>query len=85
MAKPDLKIVELYPNNFRDAVAALRKIADEIEAGDFGNVGSVGVVIMGNKMEIFGAGVDSEGPTMALLFQAASLRFAKMIESHGDD
>lgn len=79
----DLKVVQLRASNFRDPVAALRKIADEIEAGDYGAVGSVGVVLLGSRMEVFGAGEDSEAPSTALLLHAGFLRLSRSIEEHG--
>lgn len=78
---PKLHVV--YPTNFREVVPTLRRVADEIEAGEHGDVSSLGIVLMGNSMEVFGMGVDADGPAIALLFQAAALRFAKAIEEHG--
>lgn len=77
------KIITLYGTNFRDPVSALRKIADDIEAGTYGDVGSVGVALLGDTMEIFGAGADSEGPSIALLFHAAFMRISNAIEQAG--
>lgn len=79
----DLKVVELYGSNYRDPVATLRKIADEIEADRYGAVGSVGVVLLGDTMEVFGAGEDSEAPAVALLLHSGFLRLSKAIEEHG--
>lgn len=77
------KVVELYPSNFRDPVATLRVIADEIESGKYGEVGCVGVVLLGNSMEVFGAGEDSEAPSVGLLLHAGFLRMSQEIEKHG--
>lgn len=79
----DLKVVTLQDSNFRDPVATLRKIADEIEAGDFGEIGCVGVVLLGDSMEVFGFGPDSEAPSVALLLHAGFLRLSKSLEEHG--
>jgi hypothetical protein len=81
MAK--LNVVPIYESNFRDPVETLRVIANDIEAGKYGAVGTVAVAVFGDTMEVFGLGVDSDGPTIALVFQAASLRFAREIEKHG--
>lgn len=78
-----LNVVSLYESNYRDPAATLRKIADEIEAGDYGEIGCVGVAILGNTMEVFGAGIDSEVPTVALLLHAAFMRLSRSIEEHG--
>lgn len=77
------EIITIYESNFRQPAATLRMIADEIEAGKFGEVGSLGVVLLGDTMEIFGSGTDCEAPSIALLFSAATLRFARTVEEHG--
>ena len=77
------QLVQFPSPDYRDPVKALRNLADDIEAGEFGEVGSCGVVIFGDTMEVFGSGVDSDGPTIALLFNAAAHRFAREIEGHG--
>lgn len=76
-------VITLYKTNMRDPVASLRKIADDIEAGEYGEVGAVGVVLLGDTMECFGIGPDSEAPSIALLFHAALSRMSNAIESHG--
>ena len=78
-----LNVVQFPVPNYRDPAKALRNLADEIEAGRFGEVTSCGVVVFGDTMEIFGSGSDSEACTIALLFNAAAHRFAKEIEQHG--
>lgn len=80
---PELKVVTLQDSNFRDPVATLRKIADEIESGNYGEIGTVGVVLLGNTMEVFGFGADSEAPSVALLLHAGFMRLSKSIEEHG--
>lgn len=79
----DLKVVTLNESNFRDPVAGLRSLADQVENGEFGEVGQIGIVLLGDQMEIFGYGSDCEAPSIALMFQAAVLRFATTIEQHG--
>lgn len=79
----DLKVATLYPSNFRDPAATLRVIADEIESGKHGEVGCVGVAVLGKTMEIFGLGPDSEAPSVGLLFHAAFMRMSKAVEEHG--
>lgn len=77
------EVVTLYESNFRHPVATLRKIADDIEAGRYGEVGCIGVVLLGDTMEVFGAGTDSEAPSVGLLLHAGFLRMSKAIEEHG--
>jgi len=79
----DLKVVTLRESNFRDPAAEMRKIADDIEAGEYGEVGSVGVVLLGDTMEVFGFGPDSEAPSVALLLHAGFMRLSKSVEEHG--
>lgn len=83
MAAPDLKVVTLNESNRRQPGPTLRKIADEIEAGKYGEVGTIAIVLLGDTMNIFGAGPESEAPAVALLLNAGALRFAKAIEEHG--
>lgn len=85
MSESDDKIVTLYKTNDRDPVAALRAIADEIESGFYGGVGCVGVVLLGDTMEVFGAGPDREAPSVALLLHAGFSRLSSSIESQGRD
>lgn len=77
------EIVTLYKSNMRDVPATLREIADEIEAGKYGNVGCAGLAIMGDKVEAFGMGEDSDGCSIAMLFHAAFARMSRSIEEHG--
>lgn len=77
------EVIVLHGSNYRDPVATIRKIADEIEAGKYGGVGCVGVVLLGDTMEVFGAGEDSEAPSVALLLHAGFLRLSRSIEEHG--
>jgi hypothetical protein len=77
------EVVTLYQNNFRDPVFSLRAIADEIDEGKYGEVGCVGIVVMGDTTEVFGAGPDSEGPSVATLLYAGFLKLiSPMIERH---
>lgn len=79
----DLKVVSLYESNSRDPVATLRVIADAIEAGKYGPVGSVALVLMGDTTEVFGMGDDATGPSIASLLYAGFLRLVKPLEGHG--
>ena len=83
MTKPDLRVVTLYESNYRDPAATLRKIADEIDAGEYGEVGCLGVVLLGDTLEVFGAGPDSDGTSVAVVLQAAAMRLTSAVERHG--
>jgi hypothetical protein len=75
------EVVDLYKSNFRHPAATLRVIADEIDAGKYGEVGCVGVVVLGDELVVFGAGVDSEGPSVhALLHAGAATLIQPMID-----
>ncbi len=76
-------IITLYKSNFRDPASMLRVIADAIEAGQYGDVGCIGVTLLGDTMECFGGGTDGDAPSVAGLFAAAHLRLIKALESHG--
>lgn len=82
---PIAEVVTLYETNFREPVATLRKIADDIEAGSYGEVGSVAVVLLGDTMEVFGAGTDCEAPAIGLLLHAGFTRMSNAIEQHGKE
>ena len=73
----------LYESNFRDVPATLRHIADEIEAGAYGEVGIVGLVLLGDTLEVFGIGPDSEAPSIAQILNAGALKLTMPILNHG--
>ena len=79
----DLKVVDLYDSNHRDLVATLRRIADDIEAGEYGEVGCAALVIMGDSTEVFGMGEDSEPPSIALLLHGGFMKLSGAIAYHG--
>lgn len=79
----NLKVVTLRESNFRDPAATLRVIADQIDNGEYGAVGCAGLVLMGDTVEVFGMGEDSEGPSVALLLHAGFMRLARAVEEHG--
>lgn len=82
---PTLKVVELYENNYRDPVATLRTIANQIEAGEYGAVGCAALVLMGDTVEVFGMGVKSDGAETAVLLYAGALRLTRAVERHGQE
>jgi hypothetical protein len=72
------KIVQIYESNFRDAAASLRRMADDIESGLYGEVQGVAVVLDGGAIEVFGFGKKSEPEHTALLLQAGALKLTRM-------
>lgn len=84
----DLKVVDFpYEATLRDVPAQLRKLADAIDAGEYGAVSCVGVALMGDSFQCFGWGDgfqnDSPAPSAAAMFGAAQLRVLQTIEAHG--
>jgi hypothetical protein len=75
----------LYPTNFRDPAATLRAIADDIEAGKFGEITQVAMVMLGDTCEVFHAGPDADGATIATLLQAGAHRMISAVANHGRD
>jgi hypothetical protein len=45
------EVVELYKHNYRDPVATLREIADQIESGAYKDVQTVAIVIVAHDEE----------------------------------
>jgi hypothetical protein len=78
-----LKLATLYESNRLDTVKTLRLIADQVEAGKYGDVGSCAVVMMGNTLEVFGMGPDSVGPTIHLVLCAGAAKFQAALLEHG--
>ena len=81
MSKPDLKIVgEIKPPEYKDPVKMLRNLADQIEEGDLGTVHTIAIATFGDAgLEVFGGGDDSVGPTVAMVFQAASMKMCQSL------
>lgn len=84
---PDLKVIQMRESTLRDVPAVLRKIADEVERGEHGHVTCCAIAMLGQTFDVFACGdgiqQDGMGPSAALMFHAAALRFAKQIEQHG--
>lgn len=79
------EVVTLCDSNLRDPAATIRKIADEIDTGEYGDVACVAVVLLGRTMEVFSAGQDSGGASTAVLLQAGAQRIIGMLERYGKD
>lgn len=82
-----MNVVQMREADLRNVPAQLRMLADRIEAGTYGQVGTCGVCILGSTFEAFGFGdgivPDGIGPSVALLFQAGVQRIAGAIETCG--
>ena len=62
-----MKVIELTKSNFRDIPATLRRIADDIEAGNFERVEDIAVVVQGDQLNVFHAGRGDVGSAFMLL------------------
>ena len=67
----------------RDPANQLREIANGIEKGEWGPVGTFGLVIMGNTTEVFGGGEKFDLGDIVMLFHAGIMRLTKEVEGHG--
>lgn len=81
MSKPDLKVVgEIKPPEYKDPVKMLRNLADNIESGKHGEVSTIAIATFGDDgLQLFGGGEDSVGPTVAMVFQAASMKMCQSL------
>lgn len=77
------EVVSLYETNSRDIPAMLRKMAEDIEAGRYGEVGEAALVLYGDTLEVFGWGSAQDGTSSSLLLQAGAMRLIRAVESHG--
>ena len=80
---PTPKVVTLYDSNYRDTVKTLRLIADQIEAGDFGAVGCCAIVVLGDRLEVFGMGPDSDGAAVQTVLSAGAYVLMREVAEHG--
>lgn len=78
-----LKVVSIHESNFRDAVTTLRLIADRIEGGDYGEVGCCALVVLGDALNVFGMGPDSEGPSVHYLLCSGAASMVQAALDHG--
>lgn len=76
MEKPDLKIVgEIKPPEYKDPVQMLRNLADNIEAGEYGDVETLVVALAADQgCEMFGGGRRSSLEECAFLYATAHQR-----------
>ena len=74
--RPDLKVVgEIAPPGYKDPARMLRRIADEIDAGEHGDIDTIVVATFGsNGVNTFGGGRDSDMFHCTYLFGAAQTR-----------
>jgi hypothetical protein len=76
MSPPDLRVVEFPAATYYDVAATLRRIADAVEAGEYGEIETGAIVLNGENLEVFGMGRYSELPAVHVLLHAAMLSIA---------
>lgn len=76
VAAPELKVVgEISPPAYKDPVQMLRNLADNIEAGDYGDVETIVIALAGDQgFDTFGGGRLSGMHECAFLFASAAAR-----------
>ena len=76
MSTPDLKIVgEIKPPDYKDPATMLRNIANDIEAGVYGEVDTIVVGLVSKEgYETFGGGRKSSMEDCAFVFASAAAR-----------
>ena len=84
MEKPDLKVVgEIKPPPYKEPVTMLRNLANDIEKGKYGEVTCIAIATFGDDgLQVFGGGIDSEGPVVAMMFQSASMKLCQSLVDH---
>lgn len=78
-----LKVVQIHDTNFREVTATLRTIADEIDAGTYGTVGNVSLVLLGDRLEVFSMGPDSDSTSAVCVLQAGANKLLQPFLEHG--
>ena len=79
----NLKVVTLHESNYREAPATLRLIAEEIERGDFGEVGCCAIALLADRLHVFGCGPDSGATAIGMVLHAGFNQLSRDIEEHG--
>ena len=79
MSVEPLKAVDIAPPDYKIPVKMLRNLADEIEAGTYGEIDTLAVATFGSGgLEMFGGGKDSTMASCAFVFGAAQLRLLRI-------
>lgn len=79
--KPPLKVIPLQESNYRDIVATLRLIANQIEKGEYGNVNDCALILQGAELDIFHMGAGNV-ETAHLLFACAQRKLELAVIDH---
>lgn len=68
------------PTAAADPVFHLRNLADKLEAGEFGPIRAVAVVVLGDQLDAFGYGQDGEPGMISRMLQRANHRIVMGLE-----
>ena len=84
MSGSHLKVVgEIKPPEYKNPVKMLRNLADEIDAGKHGEVACIAIATFGDAgLEVYGGGIDSEAPVIAMVFQSAAMKMCQPLIDH---
>ena len=80
----ELKVIDLRQSNYRDIVATLRVIAQQIEDGKYGEVQDCALVLQGSTLDVFHTGSGDAG-LAHLLFAVGQRRLEHAIMNHYDE
>lgn len=81
--KPNLTVVAFPHSSLVDVPTKLMELAEDIRNGTYGDVTALGIVLMGDKLHVFGFGREADGLSVSCLLRAGSLRIEKQLEEHG--
>lgn len=82
---PGPNVVPFPPSAILQPTTMLRKLADDIDAGRYGEVGCVAVAMLADRLEVFAGGLDSDGPSAANVLHAGFLKLNMQLLDHGDE
>lgn len=77
------ELVTLRETTLQDVAAHLRKLADAVERGEYGEVGCCAVAMLGNTLTVFAYGADGAGPSAACTLHAGFLQLQQAMLDHG--
>lgn len=85
--KGNLKVVPMREISLREVAKNLRAVADQVEAGEYGDVRCCGLAMLGDEFYAFGFGDgvngESVSPSVALLFQAGVTEISETVRKYG--
>ena len=77
------EVRKLFDHDLRDVVAKLRLLADDIESGKYGDVGTLAVAMLADELNVFSWGRESHGPAAHVVLCAGARMLEDPILAHG--